>query len=118
MVMLKDLMSRNVESVGPDEPLADVARRMDVLNVSMLPVCEGRHLVGALTRRHVDAARASRRYQAASARVRDVMIRDVVCGSDTQDVKDALRVMRAGKLGALPVLDAGNELVGIFRLGI
>jgi CBS domain-containing protein len=118
MVMLRELMSRNIEAVAPDEPFAEVARRMDVLNVSMVPVCEGRHVVGAITRRQVEAARATRRYRAARTLVRDVMLREVVCGTDTQDVKDALRVMRDKKLGALPVLDAGNEIVGIFRLGI
>ena len=118
MVMLRELMSRNIETVRPDEPFAEVARRMDVLNVSMVPVCEGRHVVGAITRRQVEVARASRHYRAAHMLVRDVMHREVVCGSDTQDVKDALRIMRAKKLGALPVLDSGNEIVVIFRLGI
>jgi CBS domain-containing protein len=118
MVMLRDLMSRHIEAVGPDELFTEAARRMEVLNVSLLPVCEGRHLVGALTRRHLDQARGRGPRFTPRVRVRDVMIRDVVCGADTQDVKDALRIMRAKKLGVLPVVDAGRDLVGIFALGI
>lgn len=118
MVMLKELMSRHIEAVGPDELFAEAARRMEVLNVTLLPVCEGRQLVGALTRRQVDHVRRTRTPGASRMRVREVMNRDVICGSDTQDVKDALRIMRAKKLGVLPVLDAGRDLVGIFALGI
>jgi predicted transcriptional regulator len=118
MIKLGDIMSRHVESVGPDDTLGEAVRRMDVLNASMLPVCEGGRVLGAVTRRLAEQTRAVKHTPSSRLPVRQVMRRNVLCGRDTQDVKDALRQMREKRVGALPVLDATDRLVGIFRLGL
>src|SRR5204863_9349843 len=53
MFTLRDLMSRNVQWAAPEVALNDVAKKMDLHNVSDLPVCEEGRLVGILSRNRI-----------------------------------------------------------------
>ena len=75
MFTLKDLMSRNVEWAAPEDPINDVAKKMDVLNVSDLPVCEGGRIVGILTRTRIVSIRKSRGAKSSPVRAREAMAR-------------------------------------------
>lgn len=46
---VRDVMTTYVETVPPDAPLTDAARRMLESKIGSLPVTEGRRLVGILT---------------------------------------------------------------------
>jgi CBS domain-containing protein len=119
MFTLRDLMSRNIEWAAPEDPLNDVAKKMDVLNVSDLPVCEGGRIVGILTRTRIVSIRKSRGAQRTHPlKAREAMARDVTCGSESLDVKVAIRIMREKKLRTMPVVDSANHLIGIFQLGM
>jgi len=118
MFTLKDLMSRNVEWAGPEDASSDVAKKMDVLNVSDLPVCEGGRIVGILTRTRIVSLKRARGPMAIPVKAREAMARDVTCGADSLDVKVAIRIMREKKLRTMPVVDSANHLVGIFQLGM
>ncbi|HJL16017.1 MAG TPA: CBS domain-containing protein [Sandaracinaceae bacterium LLY-WYZ-13_1] len=48
-VPVKDVMSTEVETIGPDAPLREAARRMRDRQIGCLPVVEGDRLVGILT---------------------------------------------------------------------
>ena len=118
MFTLRDLMSRNVEWAAPEDPLNDVAKKMDVLNVSDLPVCEGGRIVGILTRTRIHSLRKTQKHRTHPIKAREAMARDVTCGSETLDVKVAIRIMREKKLRTMPVVDSANHLIGIFQLGM
>ena len=111
MVSLKDVMSRHYESVHPDAPAREALRQMSALNLSMLPVCDGRRVVGMLSElpEGPDAA--------LGRRVRDVMTPEVLTGRVDQDVREVIAVMRTRDIRTLPVLDDRQELVGVFTLG-
>ncbi|HEX7897496.1 MAG TPA: CBS domain-containing protein [Planctomycetota bacterium] len=110
MVALKEVMSRHFESVHPDAPARDAFRLMSSLNLSMLPVREDRRLVGMLS----DVPASG---EESALRVRDVMSPDVLTGLEDQDVRELIVVMRRRDIRTLPVLDANQELVGVFTLG-
>lgn len=118
MFTLRDLMSRNVEWAAPEDPINDVAKKMDVLNVSDLPVCEEGRIVGIVTRTRIVSIRKSRGARANPVNAREAMARDVTCGSESLDVKVAIRIMREKKLRTMPVVDSANHLIGIFQLGM
>jgi len=101
-----------------EDPINDVAKKMDVLNVSDLPVCEGGRIVGILTRTRIVSLRRSRGTKANPVKAREAMARDVTCGSESLDVKVAIRIMREKKLRTMPVVDSANHLVGVFQLGM
>lgn len=118
MFTLRDLMSRNIEWATPEDPLNDIAKKMDVLNVSDLPVVEGGRIVGVITRTRIVSIRKARGQRANPIKAREAMARDVTCGSETLDVKVAIRIMREKKLRTMPVVDSANHLVGVFQLGM
>lgn len=111
MVSLKDVMSRHYESVHPDAPAREALRQMSSLNVGMLPVCEGRRVVGMLSELPDGAETAGVR------RVREIMTADVLTGREDQDVREVIAVMRTRDIRTLPVLNERQELVGVFTLG-
>ena len=118
MFTLRDLMSRNVEWAAPEDPINDVAKKMDVLNVSDLPVCEEGRIVGIVTRTRIVSIRKSSGARRTPVRAREAMARDVTCGAESLDVKVAIRIMREKKLRTMPVVDSANHLIGIFQLGM
>lgn len=49
----------------------------------------------------------------ATAKIEDIMTKDVVSISPDEDISDAARKMSTGKISRLPVIDKNNGLVGI-----
>jgi CBS domain-containing protein len=52
-MLVKDIMTRNVDVVAPGDTLEQATRKMDELNIGPLPVCEGNRVVGILTDRDI-----------------------------------------------------------------
>ena len=50
---ISEIMTRDVESVWPDDTLQEAAFKMKDLGVGPLPVCDRNHIVGMLTDRDI-----------------------------------------------------------------
>lgn len=48
---------------------------------------------------------------------KEIMSPDVVCCRDTENVKDAIRIMESERIRRLPVLDEAKRMVGMVSLG-
>lgn len=118
MFTLRDLMSRNVQWASPEDALPDVAKRMDVLNVSDLPVCENGQIIGILSRHRVRTLGSLQDPKTSPLKAREAMASDVTCGVETLDVREAIRIMREKKIRTMPVVDEANNLVGVFQMGL
>jgi CBS domain-containing protein len=110
-------MTRNVEVIRPEAPIAEAARRMDELNVGPLPVCDGDKLIGMVTDRDITVRATSAGRDPNTTSVREAMTSDVVYAYEDQDVRDAARMMSEQQIRRLPVIDRDNRLVGIVSLG-
>jgi CBS domain-containing protein len=115
-VQLKDVMTRNVEVIGPEATLADAASRMDALDIGPLPVCENDRLVGMITDRDITVRATAMGEDPKTTRVRDAMTRDVLCCHEDDDVREATRLMERNQVRRLPVLNREDRLVGIVSL--
>jgi acetoin utilization protein AcuB len=113
MILLRDVMSRLFDSIGPDAGAAEALRKMDAQNFRELPVCEGDRVVGLLVDRELREA-ASR---PGPLRVRDVMRREFDTGREDGSLARAVARMRDRDLALLPVLDARRRMLGVFTLG-
>jgi CBS domain-containing protein len=113
---LRDVMTRNVESVRPDASLKEAAAKMADLDVGAIPVCDGDRLVGMLTDRDI-AVRAVARGSDPSTPVREVMSSTVRFAFDDEPVERALETMKQRKIRRLPILDRERRLMGIVSLG-
>ncbi|HXG62282.1 MAG TPA: CBS domain-containing protein [Planctomycetota bacterium] len=118
MIRLRDLMRRNVEWAEPRDLLRDAARKMESANLALLPVCENRRLVGVLRQEDVETFRRRNESRMASTPVRVLMRTDVICGNESQDMREVVRLMREKEIRILPVLDGVRRLVGIYSFGI
>ena len=115
-MQLKDVMKKQVEVVEPDTSLCEAARKMSAHNVSMLPVCDGRRVVGLLTVRDLTIRATSQGCDPHTGRVREVMMLPAVYGREDQDISQAVDLMQRWQLHRLPVLDRRRRLVGVVSL--
>jgi CBS domain-containing protein len=116
-MLLRDVMTRGVECVSPDDTIQAAAQKMRDLDVGPVPVCDRDRLAGVLTDRDIAVRAAAEGKDPTTCRVRDVMTPGVVYCFDDQPVEEAERVMRERQIRRLLVLNRGKRLVGIVSLG-
>jgi CBS domain-containing protein len=116
-MQLKDVMTREVEVIRPDTPIAEAARKMDELNVGPLPVCDGERLVGMVTDRDITVRATSAGLDPRTTPVREAMTQEVVYCYEDQDVREAAEMMSDKQIRRLPVISRDKRLVGIVSLG-
>jgi len=115
-MQVKNVMKRSVEVVAPDTLLHEAARKMSAHNVSVLPVCEGRRIVGLLTARDLTVRATAEGCDPRTSQVREVMMFPAICGREGQNVNEAADLMQKWHLNRLPVLNRQKHLVGIVSL--
>jgi acetoin utilization protein AcuB len=119
------LMTRDPETVHPDDGLLDAAARMARLRVRHLPVIDGEgHAHGMLSDRDVQSAlgsgfalteekASSVPSRLAALRVHDVMGPGASPVSERDSAMQVVERMLTAHHGALPVIDADEHLVGV-----
>jgi len=108
-------MSTDLFTVSPDDLIDLAASVMDWRHIRHVPVEHEGRLVGLVTHRGLLRMMSNgSRYQRDGdpITVRDVMIANPVTVSPDTSSLEAIDIMRANRLGCLPVVD-GNHLVGI-----
>ena len=115
-MQLKNVMKKSVAVVTPDTLLQEAARKMSVHKISVLPVCEGRKLVGLLTARDLTVRATAQGCDPRTSRVRDVMMFPAISGREGQNVHEAADLMQRWQIRRLPVLNRRKHLVGIVSL--
>jgi len=116
-MLVKEIMTHNVEVVSPGDTLEQAARRMEELNVGPLPVCEGNRVVGMLTDRDITVRATAAGCDPKTTLVADTMSQDISSCFEDQDVREAARLMKEKQIRRLLVMDRANQLVGIVSLG-
>ena len=70
---ISDIMTRDVQTVSPNDTIRRAAQMMDELNVGVLPVCDGHKLVGIVTDRDITVRATSAGLAPESCKVAEVM---------------------------------------------
>lgn len=114
---VRDVMSRGVIRINPEENLAVAARTLEHYNIGSLPVC-GRdgYLCGILTDRDIVTRCLAAGRSAQNTSVRDVMTRQVISANPDMDIGVAAHLMGRQQIRRLPVLENG-KLCGMVSLG-
>jgi CBS domain-containing protein len=115
--MVRDVMTRGVETASPDATIADVAKRMRDLDVGSLPVTDGNRLIGIVTDRDLSVRATAAAKDPNTTRVREVMSPELAWIFEDEPADAAARVMRERQIRRLPVLDRSDRLVGLVSLG-
>jgi CBS domain-containing protein len=115
-MLVKDIMMREVATVGPHVPLATAARRMRDREVGCLPVVEDERLVGMLTDRDLVVRGVADALDPVYSVVREAMSAGAIACSVDDAVDQAEDLMVAHRIKRLPVLDRRKRLVGLVSL--
>jgi len=113
---ISQFMTREVQTVSPDDTIERAAHLMGEIDAGVLPVREDERLVGMITDRDI-AIRGVALGHGPDASVRDVMSPEVKYCRDDAEVDEVLRNMAEIQVRRMPVVDSDKRLVGIISLG-
>lgn len=117
-MLVKEIMTSQVECTRPDASLQEAAERMRDLDVGPLPVCgDNDRLVGIVTDRDITIRAVAQGQDPCTTRVRDVMTPQIIYCFEDQDVEEAAKLMKENQIRRLAVLNSDKRLVGILSLG-
>jgi CBS domain-containing protein len=116
-MLINQIMTNQVEFIGPDETLQTAAIKMKELGVGTLPVCENGCPVGILTDRDITVRAVAEGWDPLSTQVREAMSGELICCYEDQEVEVAARLMAAQQVRRILVVDRDRRLVGIVSLG-
>ncbi len=118
MQTVSEVMTRDVQSISPEESVRRAAQLMNEFNIGSIPVCDGNKLVGMITDRDITVRSTAAGQAPEKTRVGDVMSTDVRTCYSTQSVDEVLGQMGDVQIRRVPVVDqASHTLVGIVSLG-
>ncbi len=115
---IRDIMSRDVELVAPDETVQNAARKMRLRDVGFLPICDGSRLVGTLSDRDITVRAVAEGLDPKTTAVRDLATERVVWCFEDEEVNKAARKMQTEQVRRVMIIDRKNkQLVGVVSLG-
>ncbi|HEX5258511.1 MAG TPA: CBS domain-containing protein [Sphingomicrobium sp.] len=113
---VSEVMTRDVQTVRPDQRVQDAASFMLSADAGSIPVIDGDRLIGMITDRDI-AVRGIAKGYGPDTPVRELMTDDIVCARADDDVDDVASKMSEAQVRRLPVIDDQERLCGIVSLG-
>ena len=113
---INEVMTRDVQTVTPDQTAREAASFMLSADAGSIPVTEGEKLIGMITDRDI-AVRGVANGHGPDTPVRELMTSGLVCARIDDDVDEVASRMSEAQVRRLPVIDDEEKLVGIVSLG-
>ena len=114
---IRDVMTANPECVSEKDSLRDVARIMKERDTGVVPVVDGRKLIGLITDRDIVVRGIAEGKNLENASVSELMTKQVRTVREDASVNDALELMNRAEVRRVAVVNSNDELVGIVSLG-
>ena len=113
---VSEVMTRDVQTVSPDQPVQQAASFMLSADAGSIPVTQGDRLIGMITDRDI-AVRGVAKGYGPDTPVRELMTDDIVTARLDDDTDDIAARMSSAQVRRLPVIDDQERLCGIVSLG-
>ena len=113
---VSEVMTPDVRTVRPDQPVQDAANFMLSADAGSIPVTEGDRLIGMITDRDI-AVRGVAKGFGPDTPVRELMTDDIICARFDDEIADVATRMSEAQVRRLPVVDENEKLCGIVSLG-
>jgi CBS domain-containing protein len=113
---VSEVMTREVQTVRPDQPVQEAASFMLSADAGSIPVTDGDRLIGMITDRDI-AVRGIAKGYGPDTPVRELMTDEIICAREDDDVEDIASKMSDAQVRRLPVIDQQERLCGIVSLG-
>ncbi|HEY8848538.1 MAG TPA: CBS domain-containing protein, partial [Thermoanaerobaculia bacterium] len=114
---VRDVMTANPATVSEKDSIRDVARIMAREDTGIVPVVDGKKIVGLITDRDIVVRLVAEGKDLANSRVKEVMSRSVRSVKEDTPINEVLDLMSTEKIRRVPVVNQNNELVGILSIG-
>jgi CBS domain-containing protein len=115
-VKIRAIMTRDVQTIRPEDTVQEAARLMSDIDAGALPVGHEGMVEGMLTDRDIIIRAVSEGLDPKVATVREIMSSDVVSCREDDDAAATAETMRARQIRRMPVLGADGHLIGIVSL--
>ncbi|MGA1847053.1 CBS domain-containing protein [Deferribacter abyssi] len=119
-MFVRDWMTKNVISVFPDTKIETAAYIMNIKNVKHLPVIDNdKRLIGIVVKSDIREVLPTSKiderenFDKKPELVKEIMSTDVVSINENDTLEDALLYIYQGRIGALPVTNDEEKVVGI-----
>ncbi|UCB60111.1 MAG: CBS domain-containing protein [Candidatus Bathyarchaeota archaeon] len=112
IVLIRDVMSKNVKVVRPDTTMKEVVATMNKFDIGSIVVVQSRRPVGIITERDILRRIVEPCLAPETLRAREVMSSPVLTISDTASIDEAAKIMARKRIKRLLVMD-DEKLVGI-----
>ncbi len=113
---VRDVMTANPECVTERDSVRDAARIMQKSDTGVVPVVDGKKIVGLITDRDIVVRLVADGKDLTNASVRDVMTTNVRSVRDNAGVSEVLDLMSNVQVRRVPVINVNDELVGIVSM--
>ena len=113
---LQQFCERSVVTISPDQSVAEACRLLQEKNVGCVVATDGDQVRGILTDRDIALKVAGEKRDAQRTTVREVMRANPICISVNKSLHDLTAVMHAHHVRRVPIVDAGDKVVGIVTL--
>ena len=115
---VKDIMTKEVQVIHPDDSLQTAAEKMRSHDIGFLPVMEADQLVGVITDRDIVLRGVAQGLNSNAMLGRELMTSPVIHCFEDQDVKDAVKLMEESQIRRLVILSRSEKRpVGVVSLG-
>ena len=114
---IKDVMTKDVATLSPDDTILDAAMQMKDRDVGSMPVCRDGTVIGTLTDRDILIRAIAEGMDPGETRVDSVMTRNVVCCREDQEVDEGVELMERYRVRRIPVVDQERHLRGLLTIG-
>ncbi|HEY0140898.1 MAG TPA: CBS domain-containing protein [Thermoanaerobaculia bacterium] len=114
---IRDVMTPNPQTVTQKDSIADVARIMKDQDTGIVPVVDGKKIIGMITDRDIVVRGIAEGKDIANSSVSDVMTKHVRSVQEDTPIHDVLQMMSSAEIRRVPVVNRNDELVGIVSIG-
>ena len=113
----RDVMTPNPASVSDRDSIKRVAEIMRREDAGVVPVVDGRKIIGIITDRDIVVRLVAEGKDPANATVNEAMSKQVRTVKEDTPVNEVLELMSSEQIRRVPVTNANNELIGIVSIG-
>jgi len=115
IVLVRDIMSKDVKVVRPDSSVKEVVATMNKFDIGSILVVQGKRPVGIITERDILRRIVQPCLAPETLTARQVMTSPLLTIRETASIDEAAKLMAKEKVKKLPVMDK-KKLVGIVTL--
>ena len=114
---IKEIMTRDVEGVGPDATVGDAAQIMKDLNIGFLVVGHKNRLVGVMTDRDIATRCVAAGKDPEFTHCREIMTPGAFSCYEDSDVEEVAAEMRGREVHRMVIVDKNQRVCGVVSLG-